>query len=363
MGVYNSSKRIFYFDLLRVIAICLVILVHVCREFCSHFEIGTLKWYSAAVYIDIGVLGVPLFLMISGALLLNKDYSLPDFMKRRFSRILIPFIFWALLLPIWKMMFLGNPWTIGEYYNLLFFNQYWFVWMLIGVYLLLPILNSFIKEFELEGLKYLIIIWIISTIILPTDLLSNIISAYDLGWTQLFAGYIGYLPLGYYLSIKESKYDDKKTYLISLIIFLIFTGMNIVYTIIASPKANDLTFFTYKSVISTLQISGLFLFIRYFSNYCENHYGSWRNKIYSFFKDNDSVSKLILSMSQCSYGMYLIHYFILYPLKYISNNYVPIFTRNPIILPIIWIFICIMAWLIVIIINKIPILNHFSGVH
>lgn len=361
-----SNKRIFYYDLLRDIAIFLVVLCHVCTEFCQHFAVGTLKWYSAAFYIDVGTLGVPIFLMISGALLLNKTYTLSDFMKRRFSRILIPFVFWALLLPICKMMFLGKAWTIAEYCQLLFFDQYWFVWMLIGAYLLLPFLNSFIKEYGENGLKYALFIWIISIILLidfPIHFVPDIVSAYDLGWTQLFAGYIGYFPLGYYLSVKEFKWDDKKLYLLGLAMFLIFTLVNMSYTFLFSPAHNELTYFSYRTTVTTLQVIGLFLFVKYFSKYCENNHDSWKNKIYSFFKENRHMSKIILSISICSYGIYLTHYFFLYPLMYISENYIAIFTRNPIILPIVWLFISIMAWLMVLLISKIPILKYISGAH
>ena len=111
MGAYSSGKRIFYLDVLRSLAIIFVIMNHVCRRFCEFTPAGTFRWLTSAVWIDIAVMGVPIFMMISGALLLNRDYELGDFMKRRFSRILIPFIFWALLLPIAKIVFLGYPAT------------------------------------------------------------------------------------------------------------------------------------------------------------------------------------------------------------------------------------------------------------
>ena len=156
MGAYSSGKRIFYFDVLRSIAIICVIMCHVCRKFCEYAPAGTFRWLTSVVWIDIGVMGVPIFLMISGALLLNRNYDLGDFMKRRFSRILIPFIFWAMLLPLAKIVFLGYPATLKEYFILLFLNQYWFVWMLIGLYLLLPIMNSFVREYNIKGLEYML---------------------------------------------------------------------------------------------------------------------------------------------------------------------------------------------------------------
>ena len=145
-------------DVLRSLAIIFVIMNHVCRRFCEFTPAGTFRWLTSAVWIDIAVMGVPIFMMISGALLLNRDYELGDFMKRRFSRILIPFIFWVLLLPIAKIVFLGYPATFEQYYKLLFFNQYWFVWMLIGVYLMVPIMNSFVKEYDIKGLEYMPVI-------------------------------------------------------------------------------------------------------------------------------------------------------------------------------------------------------------
>ena len=72
----NGRNRIFYLDEIRALAILLVILCHIVREFCQIRPAGSLGWISLAPLIDLGVIGVPLFLMISGALLLNRDYEL-----------------------------------------------------------------------------------------------------------------------------------------------------------------------------------------------------------------------------------------------------------------------------------------------
>ena len=49
---------------------------HVCRKFCEYAPAGTFRWLTSVIWIDIGVMGVPIFLMISGALLLNRNYDL-----------------------------------------------------------------------------------------------------------------------------------------------------------------------------------------------------------------------------------------------------------------------------------------------
>lgn len=359
MGAYDSSKRIFYFDVLRTLAIILVILSHVSKDFAKNFTIESLKWICSAGFADIAVMGVPIFLMISGALLLGREYTLSDFMKRRFSRILIPFIFWAALLPICKMIFLGQAWTVSNYIELFFLNQYWFIWMLIGAYLLMPILNSFINEYELNGLAYLLIIWFIGMIFLRDfsfDIIEKLFEVHPMGWKEIFAGYFGFFPLGYYLSIKKFKFTDRQMCLIGLIMLIAFTGINMAHTFIDGPKNNALSYYGYRRIVSTLQAIGLFLFIKYFSQYCEEHKGTIKNKIYSFFKDT-SMSTLILSISVCSYGMYLTHYFWLYPLEYVSNNIMPIFQTNPLLIPVVLLFITLMSWILILIFRRIPILN------
>ena len=74
----NGKNRIFYLDQIRALAILLVILCHIVREFCLIRPAGSLGWITLAPLIDIGVIGVPLFLMISGALLLIKIPANPD---------------------------------------------------------------------------------------------------------------------------------------------------------------------------------------------------------------------------------------------------------------------------------------------
>ncbi len=363
MGAYDNSKRIFYYDVLRTLAIILVILSHTAKQFSYTHPVGTFDWCFAICFQDIAVIGVPIFLMISGALLLNRDYKLKDFIKRRFSRILIPFIFWALLHPFLFMICYGNPWTLTEYVRIIATSEYWFVWMLIGAYLLLPILNSFIKEYDLEGLAYLLILWFVFIIILKDlkiDFFTKLVSAHSLGWTEIFAGYFGYFPLGYYLSVKKFRFSDKQMYLIGLALLIVFTLVNINYTMIQSSHADKLIYYGYRRIVSTLQAIGLFLFVMYFSKYCENNKDTIKNRIYSFFKDT-YMSTIILSISVCSYGMFLTHYFILYPLGWVTKNITPIYSLSPAYIPVVLMAITFLAWLITFIFSKIPILKYFSG--
>ena len=355
----EGKNRIFYLDQIRASAILLVILCHIVREYCKIRPAGSLGWSSVAIFIDLGVIGVPLFLMISGALLLNRDYKLGDFLKRRFIRILIPFIFWALIFPICLAMI--NKKDIFSVVELFLSNQYWFVWMLIGAYLFLPVINSFIKEYKIKGVEYFLVIWLFTIIL-------NTFGLYPFHNLELsyFAAYIGFIVLGYYLTNKEFKIKKNHMVWIGMLLFIVFTIINIMYTLtnskmgVISNKAID--YYHYKTIVVVLQSIGLFLIFEYFAKYCSKHKNTVKNKIYSFFKDT-FMSKIIYSISVCSYGMYLIHYFYLDLFRWIDAKIFPVYSGTVLYFPIIYLFIVLLSYLTIYAVSKIPYIREISGAH
>ena len=328
----KTKERIFYFDVLRAFAIIGVIICHV-----DHF-FGSLTTPAQIItqmtFHDIGNIGVPIFLMISGALLLNREYpNLEKFLKKRFARIIYPFIFWIILILtqlyyhgynskfIWNV-FIGEP------------SITWYFWILIGIYLFIPVLNSFIKDYELKGAEYFLAIWLF-TMILKT------FNAYPL-WNyfnlDMFASFIGYPVLGYWIANKKFSLDDKKLCIIGLIILIISLTVTVYsgYTNISMPR--------YENIPSIFSGIGLFLFIM-----CLDRLNKF-NKIKNIF-----IGKAILSLSVCSYGMYFSHTIVVKELSY----------HNPgsnMLFPLIFILIVFLSWLLPYALSKIPYLKTFSGV-
>ena len=354
----NGKKRIFYIDQIRALAILLVVLAHVCRKFSDASAAGSWQWFFSTPMIDFAVLGVPLFLMISGALLLNRDYGLKDFLKRRFSRILIPFIPWALLLPLLLMFIQNDPWSLSGYVRIFLDDQYWFVWMLIGVYLFLPVINSFVKEYGIRGLEYFLAVWI-------AVLCLNTVGLYPFHQLELsyFAGFLGYFVLGYYLANREFGISDEKMILIGFLLFSVFTLINMHHTVTAGLLKGKVIYYSYKTIICALQSSGLFLIFRYWAVYSSKNNNSIVDKVYSIFRDS-FLFKIIFALSTYSYGIFLVHYFPLNTFRYINQNMIPIFSFNPVIwLPIIYIAVVGIAFIIVYICDRIPYLREISGSH
>ena len=328
----HKKERIFYFDVLRAFAIIGVIICHV-----DHF-FGPLTTPAQIItqmtFHDIGNIGVPIFLMISGALLLNRDYpSLEKFLKRRFARIIYPFIFWIILILgqlyyhgynskfIWNV-FIGEP------------SITWYFWILIGIYLFIPVLNSFIKDYKIKGAEYFLAIWLF-TMILKT------FNAYPL-WhyfnLDMFASFIGYPVLGYWLSNKDFKLDDKKLCILGLIILIISLA---VFVYLGYTK---FSLIRYENLPNMLMGVGLFLFIMCLDRL--NKFESIKDKF---------IGKAILSLSICSYGMYFSHTIVVKALSY----------HNPgsnMLFPLMFVLIVFLSWLLPYVLSKIPYIRTFSGV-
>ena len=138
------------------------------------------------------------------------------FLKRRFTRIIYPYLFWVTLI-VMRIFVLQHDYKLmwdvitGE------FSVTWYFWTLIGIYLAIPVLKAFLDEYGETALKYFLVIWFF-TIILKTFNTYPLFTNFNL---DFFAGYVGYPILGYYLDNKEFKQDTKKIFIISLIVFAI----------------------------------------------------------------------------------------------------------------------------------------------
>jgi len=91
------SERIRYVDQLRAVSILFLIAINVAMVF-KYKSVGNLQEY--VVFTTFGF-GVPIFLMLLGLLMIDRDYSdIETFIKTDFVRIFIPFLIWNTLLAL-----------------------------------------------------------------------------------------------------------------------------------------------------------------------------------------------------------------------------------------------------------------------
>lgn len=105
-----NKKRVFYYDALRALAIFGVLARHMTAIFITKIHdisINNLDWMFLLTLNQLRQFCIPIFVMISGALLVNKDYSVSTFIKKKFNRIFIPYIFWAMILVLFSFLLIN----------------------------------------------------------------------------------------------------------------------------------------------------------------------------------------------------------------------------------------------------------------
>ena len=170
----------------------------------------TVFWWSTSVYLALVIMGVPLFIMLSGSLLLvpsKVNEPIRVFLKKRLSRIGIAFVFWSIVYFAWDYFINHAALTVNSIIQSFLsggaYKQFWFIYLIMGLYLITPILRIVVAHADRRILRYLIILWFIGVSLIP---LFHLISGFTVD-DNLFAfgGFIGYFVLGVYLWVCRLK--------------------------------------------------------------------------------------------------------------------------------------------------------------
>ena len=163
-----DNKREIWLDWLRVVACFLVMLTHSTEPFYLGGKGSLILTHSDAVWsavMDVfSRAAVVLFIIASSYLQFPLHYSTKEFFRRRALRILPPFIIWTLVYAlVW-----GNP--VQNFKDLLWNFNYaaghlWFVYMLIGVYLIMPLLSPWAEKVGKKELQVYLGIWLFTTLL------------------------------------------------------------------------------------------------------------------------------------------------------------------------------------------------------
>ena len=270
-------------DILRIFAFVFIVMLHTLNR-----QYGLTVWMSGYAVISIGV---NLFIMISGYLLLDKTETVKEFFRKRFFSILPLFI-------IFNIIYI-------YFYNHSFITikkisapHFWYIYMILGLYLLTPWLRKVLQYAEKETF-YVVVLWFLCNVFNP--------------YMQFFrfpkipfshfpiTGFIGYYILGYYL--KKYRYKLEKipficvigVYITGFLISVLSTKYILVTT------GNRISDFFDKNSLGTF-----FMSISFFVFWIKFN-----------FKNRNKVIRMI---SDSTYFAYLIHIIILHYVIKISDE-------------------------------------------
>ena len=270
---------------------------------------------------------VPLFVMITGALLLPVRGEISVFYKKRIPRVLWPFLIWSVIYNLfpWITGVLGiKPEVIldffpysGEevmrqslpvsldYIAQIPFNfsivdvHMWYIYLLIGLYLYLPVFSAWVEKASDKAKLWFLGAWAV-TLLLPyynqfvAQYLWGTCSWNAFGMLYYFAGFNGYLLLGHYL--RNLDWSLGKILAIGLPMFVIGYAV---------------TFFGFRYVTALPEFSDEMLEL--FFTYCSLNVVMMTIPVFMLCKKvnfrSEGIRKALANLTLCGFGIYMIHYF------------------------------------------------------
>ena len=296
-----KETRILYLDRLRVFSILLGMLLHVAAAFWGYVPLDSGKFVALSVFNGLSHVCVPLLVMVTGALLLGRADDRPIWqqVRGRISRIALALAFWTLAYALIRSAIQGLSIGFGRELITYFFNcikqpmHFWYLYMLLGLYLIIPILQVIVKQ-EQRTVYFLVLAFLISCVlpfVFDTVGFSQQ-GSLRLEYLSFVAGYSGYCVLGRYLS----QCDHDKGFIRTVIVLGLLSLLLIcVGTVIIARKfgISD-CLFDYFSPLIWMGSSAVFLLFRRFGDAAPK---------------TEKHRALENRLNESSFGMYLVHMF------------------------------------------------------
>lgn len=208
-----NRERNFQMDVLRVMACLLVVWQHVSEYYYIAPDFSPVREESTYV---VGYLtsvcraAVPLFVMVSGYFLLPMRGTTAEFFRRRCSRIIGPFVFWCVIYAVYFVFSRGDSWA-QCLRNIMHIpvnfgtevGHLWYVYMLLGLYLLVPVISPWLETASKKVLQAYLCLWMLTSLLSYIHLVFPEVLG-ECFWNPTpmlyyFTGFAGYFVLGFYL--------------------------------------------------------------------------------------------------------------------------------------------------------------------
>lgn len=347
-----KKDRILYADVLRILTIYAVLVIHVCGvRWYTDFGV-TNDWFVLNTFLSSLRWCIPVFFMLSGMIILDPNYNLP--LKKLYSksipRLVCALVFWSLVYRIlsplinfyinnkeinasdWERLYTellyGTPW-----------HHLWFMYAIIGIYVLAPLLRVFTANAEKKHYIYFLILYLVFGSIIPrVNEMYNI--QFNFGIYDLYS-YTGYFIAGYFFGKFDLTKREKRILYTAGALYLIWT--------------------IYSSTSTALSVGAPV------THYFGNTYPNNMIMAYAIFVLTKNIfnnspkllqftnNKHITSMANCGLGIYLVHdlFNVFLKLLSIDSSIFPAIISAPLLA----LFVYFGSYLTVLIIQKIPVLN------
>lgn len=344
--IENSKNRNLNLDYLRVFATLATIILHVAAQNWEVADVNSFEWQIFNFYNSIVRWSVPVFVMISGTLFLGRNLTIKTIYSKYILRMVIAFCVWS---SFYTFLYTDGKRDFVKYFIIGPYHL-WFIWMIIALYMAIPILKLFTERENIT--KYYITLSVIFAFGIPTLgtivshfgnekiqwVMESVITAVNSMKFNVVLGFSLYFVLGYYIYSKELSTKQRGIiYLAGIVGFI----MTIVLSSASSVKLQKhlVSYYSEFNLNVLLESVAVFTFFKYVN---------W-SKL--------KLDKLISKLSKYSFAVYLIHIWVLDRLQVNGLNTL---SMNPVVsVPCISIIVLLISFVIATILNHIPIVKKY----
>lgn len=306
-----EQRKIEYgFSYIRAIASIAIVVLHICASASILYgeSISVIQNSITRSAANCMMWAVPCFVMVTGALLLDesREVSYSKIYKKYISRILAALVIFCMIYRIFDMIMDGESFGTGVIFNGIYeivtgtsWSHMWYLYLLIGLYLLLPVYRKIAASCNDFDMKYLLGIYILFLSILPlTQMLQVKVGFY----IHVATIYPFYFFCGHAIHKKIMQIDYRAALTLaalSTVIIVVLTNVRWKYGIESMEQ-----WWSYSSILVIVQAVGIF------------------SLMYQI-KGNDAqlVKRVLMRVDECSFGIYLVHMiFVRWILRYRMVN-------------------------------------------
>lgn len=296
----ENKDRLIGLDLLKIVSAFMIAVIHASSGVFNNHELGSLVWKEGLILNAVTRFAVPVFLMISGALLLGRKISLDKAIRKA--------IIAGIALFVWSFAFILTKkilWNDGNVIHdtlMIFFNKrvsghLWYGYLLIWIYLFSPILNIMYESLSNKMRIYFIILGLL----IPSAI-DSVIYYFSLDVQILQNSFFIYMNLGYIsvLFMGRMIYENKEG--ISLILGGISSVIGLVLTILLTEGISRRLGVSTHTFFSELEIGNVMYAFGIMLLGCKL---SWKG-------DNTFIKKIIIKVSELAMGIYFSHVLVMW---------------------------------------------------
>lgn len=336
-----DKARIFELDLLRAISAFAVVWLHVSSQY-WYYTFPSSTWDISNIFDSMSRWSVPVFVLISGSLFLGKEeLSMKGLFKKNIFRLVVVYVVWSTLYSL----LLNNCrcFDLFAFLKSLCYgpDHLWFLKMLLGIYIVIPILRSVVKDKRI-ACYYVVLSVIFSFLLSGLDEVSSCIGDFicqmDVRIATVFSGYF---VLGHVLHTTSFRPKVRGLFY-SLGILAVFLVILLTFLSSHNQGLPDGKYYDYDNLFTLLESVAVFVLF------------TKEEKIVMFFRS--FFRPYIEKISEYSLGIYVLHFIfviIIFRLRLIS------FSFNPLLfIPIYSCIIFMISYFVTMLLAKIPIMKY-----